>query len=260
MSTLHNLPLGDFYQGCILNFAHRGAREHAPENTLPALERAADLGADGIELDVQLSRDGIPVVIHDFRVDRTTDDHGLVADMALAELHNLDAGAYFSAEFIRIHIPTLDEVFEAIGNRLLVNIELKERSASSRLAQAVTKCVAAHNMTQRVIISSSNPITLRHVRQAAPEIAIGYLSYPDMRFPLSEGWLVRPIIGQHEAQHPSFSLVDEKYIRWAHKRGYRVNTWTVNQIEDIQRMRDLGVDMIISDRPYLVQDVLQGER
>ena len=85
MPNLHNLPLADFYQGRILNFAHRGACRQAPENTLPAFELAADLGADGIELDVQLSSDAIPVVLHDFSVEKTTNGTGLVADKALVE-------------------------------------------------------------------------------------------------------------------------------------------------------------------------------
>ncbi len=257
------LPLEDFYQGRTLVFAHRGARERAPENTLPAFEQAAALGADGVELDVQLSADGALVVIHDFSVERTTDGAGRVAEKTLADLRQLDAGSWFGPGFAATRIPTLDEVFEAIGGRLLVNIELKEfsltdRAARQRLAQGVWECIRRHRMEGRVLISSFNPLALRAMRHVAPQIPIGYLYAPDLPLPLAKGWLARPLIGRHEARHPHFSMVDEAYMRWARRRGYRVNVWTVNETSDVQRMCALGVDMIISDRPDAVRDAMKG--
>src|SRR5512139_1857475 len=106
-------------------FAHRGASAHAPENTLAAFELALAQQADAIELDVKLSADGRVIVIHDSTVDRTTDGHGKVKDMSLADLKALDAGSFFSSEFAGEKIPTLDEVFEAVGRRTFINIELK---------------------------------------------------------------------------------------------------------------------------------------
>ncbi len=257
------LPLSDFYQRRPLVFAHRGARERAPENTLPAFEQAAALGADGIELDVQLSADGALVVIHDFTLERTTNGTGHVAEKTLAELRTLDAGSWFAPQFVATHIPTLDEVFEAVGRRLLINIELKtfrltDRATRLRLARGVLECIRKHGMERQVLISSFNPLALRIVRQLAPQIAIGYLYAPDLPLPLAKGWLARPLIGRHEARHPHFSMVDEAYMRWARQHGYRVNVWTVNEIADIQRMCTLGVDMIISDRPDVVLSVVKG--
>src|SRR5512136_697214 len=110
-------------RGRLLNIAHRGASAAAPQNTLAAFRKAVELGADGVELDVQLSADGAVVVIHDFTVDKTTDGTGRVAAKTLAELKALDAGSRFSPQFAGERIPTLAEVFEAIDGKLLVNVE-----------------------------------------------------------------------------------------------------------------------------------------
>lgn len=261
---LHQLPLAYFYEGRILNFAHRGARMAAPENTLEACTLAADLGADGIELDVQLSADGVPVVMHNFTVDETTDGSGKVADMPLAALKELDAGSHFSPEFASARVPTLDEVFQAVGERMLINVELKtistDAASHQALVDAVVWAIQHFDLIARVIISSFNPLALRTVKKSAPDLPVGYLYAPDLPLLLAKGWLARPVIGPHEARNPEYTMVDPHYMQWARKRHYRVNVWTVNEVEDIRRMRDLGVDMIISDRPELVQDVLQGER
>ena len=261
MTRPQELPLASFYQGRILNLAHRGAREQAPENTIPAFEKAAELGADGVELDVQLTADGVPVVFHDRAVERLTGGVGYLTEMTLSQVKALDAGSRFSPRFAATRIPTLDEVFEELGDRLLFNIELKSLSAHSRgLEHAVVQSIQRHDMADRVVISSFNLLSLRHVRRLAPGLALGCLYYaPGLPQPLSKGWLARPIIGRHEAHHPHFSIVNGAYMRWARQHRYRVNVWTVNEPEDIQRMRDLGVDAIMSDRPDLVQDVLQGE-
>ncbi len=257
-----SLPLDDFYQGRLLVFGHRGAREQAPENTLPAFARAAEIGADGVELDVQLSLDGAPVVMHDFTVERTTNGSGEVSKMTLAALRELDAGATFSGGFAGARIPTLDEVFEAVGTRVLVNVELKAFGmgrAARDLVGTVARSIHVHGMSKRVILSSFNPLILGMVRRIAPELPVGYLYAPDLPLPLAKGWMARPLIGRHEARHPHFSMVDDAYMRWAHRREYRVNVWTVNEAEDVRRMRDLGVDAIISDRPDSVLSDLRGE-
>ncbi len=254
-----------FYQGRILNIAHRGARAAAPENTLPAFLRAAEIGADGVELDVQLTADGVPVVFHDTNLDRTTDGTGRLADHTLAQLRELDAGSHFGADWADVRIPTLAEVFDALGDRMLVNVELKAHADGptaevAPLADAVITAIREADASGRVILSSFNPIALRAVKRRAPDLPLGYLYAPDLPLPLAKGWLARPIIGRHAARHPHYSMVDHAYMRWARRRGYRVNVWTVNDVDEMRRLRDLGVDALISDYPDLVQDVLQGER
>ncbi len=136
-------------------FAHRGASIHAPENTLPAFELALEQGADGVELDAKLSADGKVVVIHDPTVDRTTDGHGKVSQLSYAELKSLDAGAHFDGPFRGTRIPGLAEVFESIGERSIINVELTNYATPmDRLVDKVCELVKAHGLEQRIIFSS----------------------------------------------------------------------------------------------------------
>lgn len=254
-----SLAYSDFDVARVLNFAHRGARRQAPENTLPAFKRAAELGADGIELDVRLSLDGIPVVIHDGWVDKTTDGAGPVGRKSLAELRRLDAGAWFSPQFVGTHIPTLDDVLAEVGQRLLINIELKHSGHGGRLAEEVVGGVRRAGMSHRVMFSSFNLLILRRARQLAPEIPVGYLYVSSSSFPTARGWLARVMLGPRVAHHPHFTSVNERYMTWARKHKLRVNVWTVNEVDDIQRMAALGVDMIMSDYPDRVREVLSAQ-
>lgn|SRR5574341_1380656 len=250
------LPLDHLYQGRILDFAHRGARLQAPENTLPAFRRAAELGADGVELDVHLSRDGVPAVIHDFRVDATTNGTGLVRAKSLAELKELDAGSHFSPEFRGVSIPTLAEVFEDCGSQLYFNVELKTIGSGWRLAEAVVAVIQHYNVIRRVIVSSFSPVVLGQVRRLNAAIPLGFLFAPGILSGKLIGSVARSIIGPHQAQHPHFQLVSHRFVDWAHESGYRINTWTVNTPDDIVAMAALAVDMIMSDAPDRVRDVL----
>lgn len=256
-----SLPMAEFYSGRILNFGHRGASHDAPENTLSAFRLAAQYGADGVELDVTLSADGEIVVIHDDAVDKTTDGTGLVQDKTLAELKELDAGGYFGAEFAGERIPTLGEVFEAFGDRLLVNVELKgvTRQADG-LEAAVADLVARYDMGSRVLISSFNPVRLRRMRRVAPHLPLGFLH--DWSTPLHLRWAasllmlgVRP-----EADHPHVKGASREYLAKCRRRNQRVNVWVANEPELMHELRELGVDVIMTDRPDVLRSVLQGER
>jgi len=239
-----------------LNIGHRGASAAAPQNTLAAFRKAIELGADGVELDAQLSADGVPVVIHDFVVETTTDGTGRVADKTLAELKASDAGSKFSPEFAGERIPTLAEVFEAIEGRLLINIELKDfDSFGGKLEAPVVEVVRKHAMEQRVLFSSFNPFVLYAVKRLAPDIPAGLLYREDLPIHLRRAWLAALI--PHEARHPRCSMVTEATVKWCHMRGLRVNTWTVDEPADMCRLIALGVDGIITNRPDLLRDVLE---
>lgn len=139
-------------------FAHRGACALAPENTLPSFELASAHQADAIELDAKLSKDNVVMVIHDQTVDRTTDGIGKVNQMSLVELKKLDAGVFFAKEFTGVKIPTLDEVFESVGQKLFVNVELTNyKSGNDVLVEQVVEVVKRHNMQGRVLFSSFLP-------------------------------------------------------------------------------------------------------
>ena len=228
----------------------------APENTLPAFRLAQSLGADGIELDVRLSLDGVPVVIHDARVDKATDGIGLVRRKTLAELRDLDAGSHFSSQFAATRIPTLEEVLEEVGRQLFMNIELKWPGLNRGLVETVVDTVNRHGLAHRVMFSSFDLLLLRRARRLAPGIPIGYVYVSSFHFPRAREWLAGAMVGKPEAHHPYFEFVDEHYMAWARNEHRRVHVWTVNQVEDIRRMCTLGVDMIMSDYPGRVQKVL----
>jgi glycerophosphoryl diester phosphodiesterase len=240
-----------------LNIAHRGASAAAPANTMAAFEKASELGADGIELDVLLSADGIPVVIHDDTVDATTDGSGPVAEMALAQLKQLDAGSHFDPAFAGERIPTLEEVLQAFGSRLLLNIELKDFGLSDKsLERATIGLVEQRNLSDRVFLSSFNPFSLRRAKRIAPHIAVGLLYSPDLPLPLRRAWLA--FLFPHEARHPAHTMVNAEYMAWARRRGYRVNTWSVNDPDEMRRLVGLGVNGIITDVPDVLRSILES--
>jgi len=197
------------------------------------------------------------VVIHDFVVETTTDGAGRVADQTLAELKALDAGSKFSPEFAGERIPTLAEVFEAIGDKLLVNVELKDfDSFGGKLEAPVLEVVRKHAMEKRVLFSSFNPLVLRAMKRLAPNIPAGLLYHEGLPIHLSRAWLA-PFI-PHQARHPRFPMVTEATVRWCHARGLRVNTWTVDEPAEMRRLIALGVDGIITNKPDLLRSVLAG--
>jgi glycerophosphoryl diester phosphodiesterase len=226
-----------------LVLGHRGASAYAPQNTLPAFQLALEQGADGVELDVHLSRDGHAVVIHDFTVDHTTNGTGLVADMTLEQLKALDAGGWMNAKFAGVQVPTLDEVFAVMGDTAIVNVEIKADTVE--IEQVVAAVITRHQMTERVVVSSFNPAVLKRFRQVMPEVAIGLLYVP------MEGYDPREVLREmpHQAVHPYHEMIDESYMEWAKGAGYVVNTWTVNDGEKAVTLRDLGVNAIITDQP-----------
>ena len=247
-----------YYQGRVLNFGHRGARHDAPDNTLAGFELAAEYGADGVELDVHLTADGALVCIHNYTVDETTDGSGTVKEMTLAAIKALDAGSYFDSRFAGQRVPTLPEVFEAFGERLLFNIELKGLwFKPDGLEAAVTDTIVRYGMLERVIVSSFNPARLRRMRRINPAIPLGFL-YRKEFWPY---WFLGRVLRRrlrYEADHPNETLVTPKYMAWARRAGVRVNPWVINDPARMKALRDLGVDMIITDRPDVLRDVLQN--
>ena len=243
------------YYGQTLNFAHRGASATAPENTLAAFVLAAELGAAGIEFDVQLSRDGVPVICHDFSVDKTTDHTGRVSDFTLEEIKQMDAGSWFGPEFAGERIPTLEELVDAVGQRLLLNLELKTAAMRANgLEEAVAAIIEERALYDRIIVSSFNPLALRRLHQIDPRVDLGLLYSPDMPLYLRRAWARRLIPCQ--AMHPYHEMVDEKYVQWARAAGYRVNVWTVDDPDEMRRLIGLGVNVIMTNTPAVLRDVL----
>jgi glycerophosphoryl diester phosphodiesterase len=236
-------------------FAHRGAKAVAPENTLPAFQRALAMGVAGIELDVHCSKDGKLVVIHDESLDRTTRGSGKVGEYTAAELANIDAGRPFHADFAGVGIPTLDEVFDLVGNRCQVNVEIKSDDPNGGdQAEPLIAMIAARNLYDQVIVSSFNPPSLIKMRALAPKVRLGLLYYLPLPAFLRDAWF-SPII-QPEAIHPYHRLINADLMAWANARGCAVNTWTVNDVTEARRLAELGVNVIMSDVPDQIMAAL----
>jgi glycerophosphoryl diester phosphodiesterase len=238
-------------------FAHRGARAVAPENTLPAFAAALEMRADGIELDVHRTADGHLVVIHDFAVDKTTDGTGMVAQMTLAKLLRLDAGSHFAPEFHGTRIPTLEAVLDLVGNRCRINVEVKSMDPyGDDASEGVAALVRARNLYDQVLVSSFNPITLIKLRHLDARITLGMLYDDTMPAFFRAVWAGPPMLPQ--AQHPYHRLVDAEYMAWAQGIGAHVNTWTVNDPQEAQRLAALHVTTLITDVPDVLRAALQG--
>ncbi|HJS18777.1 MAG TPA: glycerophosphodiester phosphodiesterase family protein [Anaerolineales bacterium] len=231
-------------------FAHRGASAYAPENTLAAFELALTQQADAIELDVKLSADGQVVVVHDSTVDRTTNGHGKVADLSLAELKALNAGSTFSETYSGEKIPTLEEVFEAVGKRTVINIELTNYSTlRDSLVETVCMLVKKHKMQERVFFSSFHPSNLSKARGYLPEVPRGLLAQESMR-----GWWMRSFgfaFGDYQALHPWGEDVSPQQVARVHRLKRRVHVYTINLAEEMRTLFRWGVDGIFTDDPQL---------
>jgi glycerophosphoryl diester phosphodiesterase len=236
-------------------FAHRGASAHAPENTLAAFELAVVQKADAIELDAKLCADGQIVVFHDQTVDRTTNGTGKVLDLTLPALKEMDAGSWFGEDFKGEHIPTLDEVFEAVGKKIFINVELTNyASLRDQLPDKVARLIKQHKLQESVLFSSFNPLALRRAHQLLPEIPLGLLVLPGFAGIWARTWL-GPWLVPYRALHPTIQGTSEKLITQQHARNNRVHTWTVNNPSDMKKLFQWGVDGIFTDDPPLAQKI-----
>jgi len=222
----------------MLKIAHRGAKAYEPENTLQAFQKALDLNSDGIELDVHLSSDGHIIVIHDETIDRTTNGKGLVNDFILAELKSfLIDGKY--------QIPTLNEVFDLVDKRCLINIELKGLETPSKVVQLIEEYISEKNWNyDHFIISSFDWDMLEETSNLNSNISIGVLTEENIDTALAFAEKIKA-----KAIHPDFNLLNEENVQQIQEKGFQVLPWTVNSKEDIQKVKSYKVDGIISDNP-----------
>jgi glycerophosphoryl diester phosphodiesterase len=237
-------------------FAHRGSSAHAPENTLAAFQLALTQGAPALELDAMLSADGQVVVIHDDTVDRTTNGSGNVRQMPLAAIKELEAGSYFDPAFKGEKIPTLSEVFETVGRRIFINIEIKNyASPLDSLPSSIASLVQKHNLAEYVLFSSFNPLALLKIRRILPQVPCGLLIFHGSAGGWARGWLGRRFPCQ--ALHPDLRDVIPSFIASTHQSGRRMHVYTVNQPDEMKRLFDLGVDGIFTDDPLLALGLIR---
>lgn len=238
-------------------FAHRGASAHAPENTLAAFELALAQQAEAIELDVKLTADGHVIVIHDPTVDRTTGSHGRVKDLSLVQLRQLDAGSFFSEKYRGEKIPTLEEVFESVGKRAFINVELTNyNTPRDHLVETVCMLVKQFNLQKSVMFSSFFASNLSKARAYLPGVPRGLLAFGGIlgAWARSFGFA----FGRYQALHPSLKDVTPQQVQRVHRLKRRLNVWTVNAAEDMRRLLSWGVDGIMTDDPQLAVQV-RGE-
>jgi glycerophosphoryl diester phosphodiesterase len=249
---------------------HRGAAGLAPENTLAAFRKAIELGADGMEMDLQMTRDGAVIVIHDDTLDRTTDGHGRVADLTLGEVKQADAGAKFGSAFRGQRVPTLLEVIDLVkasGNdRLRLNLEIKfARGLEGKpedIEERVITILQETGFVGRVTVQSFHHPSPAKMKRLDPRIVTGLL-VGGRQVPSDSVGRVRQYGADYYA--PEYRLVTAALVRTLHQAGIPIVTWTVNEPEEVRRLLDLGVgslsgDGIISDYPDRVLAVLGARR
>jgi glycerophosphoryl diester phosphodiesterase len=238
-------------------FAHRGASARAPENTLAAFKLAEAEGAKAIELDAKLSADGEVVVFHDNTLERTTNGSGRVGDHCWSELRALDAGSSFSDAFRGEKIPLLSEVFEVFGGRIFINVELKD-SPTHRddLARKVCELVEKHSLQEGVTFSSFFPSNLQQAARLLPEVPRGLVAQPGWKGAWARSFGFS--FGDFAALHPHFSDASRQQIQRVHRLKRRIHVWTVNEIEEMRRLVESGVDGFFTQDPKLALDVVGG--
>jgi len=227
---------------------HRGGVSGYPENTLAAFKKAVELGADGVEFDVHLTKDGEIVVIHDESIERTMNGSGLVKDHTLAELRAMNVGEFFSRDFKEQKIPTLREVLEVVKDLEIINIELKNYLVYPNFEEKVLKLVNEFEIRDKVIISSFNHYSLEKIKKIQPTIKTGALMVAKIINPadyvFKRGF---------DTLHMNFLTVDQEIIEKAHFMGLKICAYTVNYSESAADLLEMGVDMIITDDIEMVQ-------
>ncbi len=235
------------------NFAHRGYSGKYPENTMLAFRKAVEAGADGIELDVQLTKDGVPVIIHDELVDRTTNGKGRVKEMTLDELRQLDASYIYAGQYGVTRIPTFREYCEFVRDLpITTNIEMKTGIFEYLgIEEKVLDMIREFHLEDKVIISSFNHFTILRMQKLAQHLKYGFLS---------ETWIIDAGKYCHShgvpCYHPLFRNLTREVLRELKQYGLEINTYTVNTEEDARDLIEKGVDILISNYPEMVRDVL----
>jgi len=223
----------------VLIIAHRGASGYEPENTLRSVKKALELGADMVEVDVHVSRDGCMVVIHDARLERTTNGKGYVKDMTLKELKKLDAG-------LGERIPTLEEVVQLVRGKAQLVVEMKVPGTEERVQE-----IEENGLENEALITSFYHPVIRRVKELNPNVQAGVIIASRPVKP------VQPAIDANaNALFPKYTFVDQQMVLVAHKNNLAVYPWTMDTLSEIKPLIEMGVDGIVTNKP----DVLKSPR
>lgn len=248
--------------------AHRGASAYSPENTLPAVDLGADMRADYVEIDVQMTSDGELVVMHDTTLGRTTDVEARypdrapwrVADFTLAEIQTLDAGSWFSAEFAGTGVPTLQEVLDTLHGRAGLLLEVKSPQLYPGIAEAIVAdldgegWLRANARAGRLVVQSFDWAFMEHFNTLAPEVPAGLLGGPPTEAQMAE------LSTWADQINPSHTRVTLAFVDMVHRYGMETWPYTVNTEKRMRELIDLGVDGIITNYPDVLIDVIEEDR
>ena|SRR3990167_100309 len=231
--------------------AHRGAPGLAPENTLPALAQAIACGAHAVEFDVQLTRDGVPVIFHDDRLERTTNGQGFLTNITYEALQKLEAGAWFSSSFVNLRVPSLEAWLAcAAGAELILNAELKARTRAQ--AVALVKHALPILMTypvEKMLVSSENLHCLLALKKHQAPWRLGLIIERRLTAASLRTLKRNNIVSVHQP----YTLFDKEYVAWLHSQGLRALAYTVNDPSDYQALKVMGIDGVFSDNMALLQ-------
>ncbi|MBI2346418.1 MAG: hypothetical protein HYV03_05970 [Deltaproteobacteria bacterium] len=246
----------------MLILAHRGASKYAPENTLPAFRKAIELEVDGVELDIQLTKDKVPVVLHSDKLTELTTTYLFAHATPLRALKTIDAGSPFSPAFAGERIPALDEVLALLAGHarahpsFCINLELKAQPYwHFGMEDRVVAVVRAHRLAGQILFSSFSPLVLWRLKRLAPEIPRALLIEPRAFFFLRMSFF--GTIATITNLHPFHETTTPDLVRQARQRGWKIICWTVNTRTEISRAVALGVDGIITDDPVLAREVME---
>jgi glycerophosphoryl diester phosphodiesterase len=228
--------------------SHRGNSATAPENTLASLESAIEAMADYAEIDVQQTKDGTLVLLHDYNLRRTTGLNKYIWDVSYEELKELDAGSWFDEQFTGVTIPTLEEALELCKGKIQLNIELKVHGSEKNLEEQLVSLIEEYDFENQCVISSGNLRVLAKIKELKDELHTGYI------ITAAYG----SIYNRAELDFISMksSFITKSTVETAHRAGKAIHAWTVNSEREMERMKSLGVDNIITDNPYLAKEVL----
>ncbi|MBP3926044.1 MAG: glycerophosphodiester phosphodiesterase [Clostridium sp.] len=239
-------------------YAHRGYSGRYPENTMLAFQKAAETGCYGIENDVQLTKDGQVVIIHDEKIDRTTDGTGYVRDYTLEELQKFNAAALWNGKYGFQKIPTLEEYCEWVKDHdLVTNIEIKSSVYYyAELEEKTLELVRKYGLEKKIIFSSFNHTSISLLRKLAPEIPCGALvEHAGLG---NAGYYCDKY--DYQCYHPGWKGLTEEEVKGCKEHGVAVNVWTVNDMDTLEKIYDWGCEGVISNYPGVCKGWLDSKK
>lgn len=237
--------------------AHRGAKGHAPENTLPSFEQAIECKANMIEFDVRLTMDGHMVLMHDATVDRTTNGTDFVSQLTLKQIKKLDAGAWFSPKFKNTKVPTLEEAIASIKGKAKFDIEVKHDPSSTNkgLEERLIDAILKNNILDHTVVISFDLSCVKRIKEIEPRLTVGFLFSQSYDF--ERGLREILAIGGEEI-HPEYVRLTAHSVSKAHRNGIRVRAWTPNDKEEMSKLIKMGVDGIKTGFPDLLRPLVKS--